>query len=101
MEDSDSHAASSKLWLLLPAFLVVAAILTVQSDQAGTSEPVGSATYTRGVLRSSTPESLARPVFNRDQPTWCADLAAALRSASPRNTVPFFPAMRAVVPVLL
>ena len=44
--------------------------------------------------------SLSRPVFNRDQPTRSADSAAALRSASPRNTVLFSPAMRAVVPVL-
>ena len=47
-----------------------------------------------------TSENLARPVFNRDQSTWSADSAAALRSASPRNTVPFSPAMRAVVLVL-
>jgi hypothetical protein len=47
-----------------------------------------------------TSESLARPVLNRNQPTWSADSAAALRSASPRNTVPFSPAMRAVGPVL-
>jgi hypothetical protein len=38
--------------------------------------------------------------FNRVQPTWSLDSAAALRSASPRNTVLFSPAVRAVVPVL-
>ena len=47
-----------------------------------------------------TPESLPRLVFNRDQPAWSADSAAALKSASPRNTVLFSPGMRTVVPVL-
>jgi hypothetical protein len=56
MEGSASHAVSSKLWLLLiPALLLVAAILTVQSDQAGTAEPVAGATYTRGVLDLTIP----------------------------------------------
>src|SRR5258706_6612531 len=56
MEGSDSPATSSKLWLLLiPALLVLAAILTVQSDQAGTPEPVAGATYTRGVLDLTIP----------------------------------------------
>src|SRR5258708_21264626 len=39
-------------------------------------------------------------VFNLDQPTRSADLAAALGSASPRNTVLFSLSNRAVVPVL-
>jgi hypothetical protein len=61
MGNSDSRAASSKLWLLLlPALLVVAAILTVQSDQAGTGEAVFSATYTRGVLDVTIPYQAAR-----------------------------------------
>src|ERR1051326_2909156 len=56
MEDSSSHAVSSKLWLLLvPALLVIAAILTVQNDQAGSAEPLAGATYTRGVLDLTIP----------------------------------------------
>ena len=39
-------------------------------------------------------------LFNRVQPTWSADSAVALRSASPRNTVLFSLAIRAVVLVL-
>src|ERR1035438_3681271 len=39
-------------------------------------------------------------LFSRVQPTWSADLVAALRSASPRNTALFSLAIHAVVPVL-
>ncbi len=56
MEDSGSHATSSKLWLLfLPALLIVAAIVTVQNNQASTGEPVAGATYTHGVLELTIP----------------------------------------------
>ncbi len=56
MEDSDGHATSSRLWLLfLPALLVVAAIVTVQEFQASSSEPVATATYTRGVVDLTIP----------------------------------------------
>jgi hypothetical protein len=53
-----------------------------------------------GDYHSSRHLKAYRPTFNRVQPTWSLDSAAALRSASPRNTVLFSPAMRAVVPGL-
>ncbi len=56
MEDSDRHATSSRLWLLLiPAVLIVAAIVTVQNNQASTGEPVASATYAHGTVDVTIP----------------------------------------------
>jgi hypothetical protein len=56
MEDSDSHAISSKpLLFILPALLVVAAIVTVRANRASAGEPVAGATYTRGVLDVTIP----------------------------------------------
>jgi hypothetical protein len=56
MEDSDRHATSSRLWLLLlPALLVVTAIVTVQNNQASASEPVAGATYAHGIVDVTIP----------------------------------------------
>jgi len=56
MEDSDRHTTSSRLWLLLlPALLAVAAIVTVQNNQASTGNPVAGATYSHGVLEVTIP----------------------------------------------
>jgi hypothetical protein len=56
MEDSHSHAISSKPWLfLLPALLVVAAIVTVRSNRASSGEAVAGAIYRHGVLEVTIP----------------------------------------------
>ena len=56
MQDSDSHATSSRPWFfLLPALLLVAAIVTVRDNRASTTEPVAGATYSHGVLDVTIP----------------------------------------------
>jgi uncharacterized protein YfaS (alpha-2-macroglobulin family) len=56
MDDSDRHTTSLRLWLLfLPAFLVIGAILAVQTFQAAGGEPAASATYAHGVLDLTIP----------------------------------------------
>ena len=56
MEDSDRHATSSRLWLLLiPALLFIAAIVTVQSNHASVGEALDSATYAHGTVEVTIP----------------------------------------------
>src|SRR6266567_110880 len=56
MDSSHIPAASSRLWLLfLPAFLVIAAIVTVPRFQASSGKSVATATYTRDVVDLTIP----------------------------------------------
>jgi len=51
MDDSDGHTIPSRFWMLfLPALLVIAAVVTVQTFQAASGQLAASATYSHGVL---------------------------------------------------
>ncbi|MGA2965174.1 MAG: MG2 domain-containing protein [Terriglobales bacterium] len=56
MKDSDGRITRSRFWLfLLPALLVIAAIVAVQKFEAASGESVPSATYSNGILDVTIP----------------------------------------------